>query len=163
MAQFRLRVVLNSCVVLLGFIGLPSIGQAEEGITKSWAIAEFGEPLYKDGIEHWPYANPNAPKGGKIVLGTKGSFDTFNPNILKGEFPGTIGLIYDSLMTGSDDEIMAAYGLIAETAEYPADKSWIIFNLRPEARFTDGVPIVGADFCFTLEIYKEHVDSVHFL
>ena len=61
-------------------------------------MAEFGEPLYKDGIEHWPYANPDAPKGGKIVLGAFGTYDTFNTIILKGEFPGTIGLIYDSLM-----------------------------------------------------------------
>ena len=129
---------------------------AAQEITKSWAIAEFGEPLYKDGFEHWPYANPDAPKGGKIVLGTIGSFDTFNPYILKGEFPGSIGLIYDSLTVGSGDEIMASYGVIAETMEYPEDKSWIIFNMRPEARFTDGVPIVAADICYTLDIYKTH-------
>jgi len=129
---------------------------AQEGITKSWAIAEFGEPKYKDGIEHWPYANPDAPKGGKIVLGAFGSFDSFNTIILRGEFPGSIGAIYDSLMVGSGDELVSAYGLIAKTAEYPADKSWIAFNLRPEARFSDGVPIVADNFCYAFDVYREH-------
>ena len=129
---------------------------AEGEITKTWAFAEFGEPLFKDGFEHWPYANPDAPKGGRIVLGAFGTFDNLNPLILKGHFPSSIGLIYDSLMVGSGDEIMGHYGSIAETAEYPADKSWIIFNLRPEARFSDGVPITAGDFCATLDNYKNH-------
>ena len=127
-----------------------------DGITKTWAIAEFGEPLYKDGIEHWPYVDPNAPKGGKIVLGAFGTFDSFNTVVLKGEFPSSIGIISDGLMASSGDELMSAYGLIAETAEYPADKSWIVFNLRPEARYDDGVPIVAEDFCFAFDTYKEH-------
>ena len=129
---------------------------AEEGVTKSWAIAEFGEPKYKDGFEHWPYANPDAPKGGKIVLGSFGTFDSFNTIILRGEFPSSIGTISDSLMTPSGDELLSAYGLIAETAEYPADKSWIAFNLRPEARYTDGVAIEADDFCYAFETYREH-------
>ena len=68
--------------------------------TTSWALAEFGEPLYKDGIEHWPYVNPNAPKGGTIVQSAFGSFDSLNSYILKGEWPRSIGLISDSLMVG---------------------------------------------------------------
>ena len=115
-----------------------------------------GEPLYKDGFDHFPYANPNAPKGGKIVLGAFGSFDSFNTIIVKGEFPSSIGLIYDPLMTGSGDEIMSAYAMIAETVEYPSDKSWIIFNLRPEARYSDGVPITAHDYCYGFDALKEH-------
>lgn len=130
--------------------------KADDGITKTWAIAEFGEPLYKDGIEHWPYANPDAPKGGKVVIGDFGTFDSFNTIILRGEFPSSIGSISDSLMVGSQDEILSAYGLIAETAEYPEDKSWIAFNLRPEARYSDGVPILADDFCYALDAYREH-------
>ena len=129
---------------------------SEPGVTKTWAIAEFGEPLYKDGIEHWPYADPNAPKGGKIVLGAYGSFDSLNPYILKGDWPRSIGLISDSLMVNSSDELSSGYGLIAESVEYPEDKSWIIFNLRPQARFQDGVPITAADFKFAWDVIQKY-------
>lgn len=136
------------------FSHLPA--NAEEKITKTWAIAEFGEPLYKDGIEHWPYVNPDAPKGGKIILGAYGTFDSLNTYILKGDWAAGIGLIADSLMVGSDDELSSAYGLIAETVEYPDDKSWIIFNLRPQARYHDGSPITADDFVFGFNVIREH-------
>ena len=55
-----------------------SFVHAAQNVTKSWAMAEFGTPLYEDGIEHWPYVNPDAPKGGDIVLGAFGSFDSLN-------------------------------------------------------------------------------------
>ena len=131
----------------------PASGQ---NITKTWAIAEFGEPLYDDSMEHWPYANPDAPEGGKIVLGAFGTFDSLNPYILKGQWPSGIGLITDSLMTGSADELSTGYGLIAESVEYPEDKSWIIFNLRPEARYHDGTPITAGDFKFAFNTIREH-------
>ncbi|UEM20282.1 extracellular solute-binding protein [Skermanella mucosa] len=129
---------------------------AGEKITRTWAMAEFGEPLYGPDMRHWPYANPDAPKGGSVVLGAFGSFDSLNTYILRGSWPTGIGLISDSLMTGSGDELSSAYGLIAETAEYPEDKSWIIFNLRPEARWHDGHPITADDFKFAFDTIKEH-------
>ena len=151
------RRALAGAAVALGLVlALPAARADEQTITKTWAMAEFGEPLYKDGIEHWPYANPDAPKGGKITLGSYGAFDSFNPYIIKGEFPPSIGLLYGSLMTGSADELMSAYGEIAESAEYPEDKSWIIFNLRPEARYSDGVPITAHDFKYAFDVIKEH-------
>ena len=124
--------------------------------TTTWAIAEFGEPLYIDGIEHWPYVNPDAPKGGSIVLGAFGSFDSLNTYILKGDWPRSLGLVSDSLMAGSADELSSAYGLIAETVEYPDDKSWIIFNLRPEAKYDNGTPITAADFEFSFNTIREY-------
>lgn len=132
-----------------------SAAQAEN-ITRAWAMAEFGTPLYKDGIEHWPYADPNAPKGGEIVLGAFGSFDSLNTYILKGEWPRSIGLTSDSLMAGSGDELASSYGVIAESVEYPDDKSWIIFNLRADARYEDGVQITAGDFAFGFETILEH-------
>lgn len=135
---------------------IPATAAAQQKITKAWAIAEFGEPLYDESLEHFPYADPNAPKGGKITLGAFGSFDTFNPYILKGQFPSSIGLSYDSLMEASGDELVSAYGVIAESVEYPEDKSWAIFNIRPEARYHDGVPITAGDFKFTFETIREH-------
>lgn len=127
-----------------------------DGVVKKWAIAEFGEPLYADGIEHLPYANPVAPKGGKIVLSAFGAYDTLNFYVQKGEWPSSIGVVYDNLMTGSGDEIDGLYGLIAATVEYPADKSWAIFKLREQAVYHDGKPIIAADFVHALETIKHH-------
>ena len=129
---------------------------ADDSLSTKWAIAEFGEPLYVDGIEHFPYANPDAPKGGSIVLSDFGSFDTLNFYVQKGEWPGSIGSVYDNLMTGSADEIDGLYGLIAETVEYPEDRTWAIFNLREEAVYHDGSPIEAEDFVFALNTIKEH-------
>jgi microcin C transport system substrate-binding protein len=128
----------------------------EEGVTKTWAFAEFGEPLYDESMEHWPYVNPDAPVGGQVTISDFGAFDSFNPYILKGEFPSSIGLLYDSLMVGSGDELASYYGQIATSVEYPEDVSWAIFNLNPEARFHDGHPIEADDFVFTFDTIKEH-------
>ena len=141
---------------MLGGI-FPAVAQeAEQKVTRTWAMAEFGEPLYGPDMRHWPYANPDAPKGGSVVLGAFGSFDSLNTYILRGQWPAGIGLIADSLMTGSGDELSSAYGLIAESAEYPEDKSWIIFNLRPEARWHDGQPITADDFKFAFDTIKQY-------
>lgn len=126
-----------------------------DGVTRAWAISEFGEPLYGPDMPHWPYANPDAPKGGAVTLAAFGSFDTLNPLIERGTWPAGIGLISDSLMTGSADELSSAYGLIAETVEYPADKSWVAFNLRPEAKWHDGQPITAEDFVFAFDFIRK--------
>ena len=152
MCQFNIAI---SAVFLL-LLSYSSLAADEQKITKTWAIAEFGEPLYKDGIEHWPYVNPNAPKGGKIVLGAFGTYNSLNTYILKGEWPTGIGLISDSLMVGSGDELVSRYGLLAESVEYPDDKSWMIFNLRPEAKYDDGVAIVAQDYEFAFNTMREH-------
>lgn len=149
-----LNSILCAAVFTLG-VSLSATASADD-ITKTWAMAEFGEPLYKDGIEHWPYVNPDAPKGGSLVLGAYGSFDSLNSYILKGESPRSLGLVGDTLMAGSADELASAYGLIAETAEYPADKSWVIFNLRPIAKFSDGTPITAKDFEFAFNTIRAH-------
>ncbi len=146
------RILTALCIALL----LTGATAGAQDITRSWAIAEFGEPLHRDVFEHWPYANPDAPKGGRIVLGAFGSYDSLNVYILRGTWASGIGLISDSLMVGSGDELASLYGLIAESVEYPEDKSWIIFNLRPEARFHDGTPIVARDFEFTFNVIREH-------
>jgi microcin C transport system substrate-binding protein len=131
-------------------------GAQEQPVTKTWAIAEFGEPEYGPDMPYWPYANPDAPKGGSVTLGAQGSFDSLNPYILRGQWPAGIGLISDSLMVGSGDEISSAYGLVAETVEYPADRSWMAFNLRPEARWHDGVPMTAHDFEYAFDVIREH-------
>ena len=145
---------LASGVLFIALLGGPPASTARaEG---QWAIAEFGEPLYDESMQHWPYADPAAPKGGKIVLGAFGSFDTLNFYVLKGEWPSSISVVYDALMVGSDDELASRYGLIAKSVEIAEDKSWARFHLRSEARYHDGTAIIADDFVFALEAVKEH-------
>jgi len=158
----RRAALINS--MLFGFLGsvmlmalLSALTTAEaDDVTKSWSMAEFGEPLYDESMPHWPYVNPDAPTGGNVVLGAFGTFDSLNSYILKGTSPRMLGLASDSLMVGSADELTAAYGLIAKDVEFPADRSWIIFNLRPEARFNNGTPITAADIEFSFNTIREH-------
>ena len=143
--------------VVAASVALTTISaMAQEATTVTWSMAEFGEPLYDETLTHWPYANPDAPKGGSIVAGAFGSFDSLNSYILKGEYPRSLGLASDTLMIGSADELASAYGLIAETVEYPDDKSWVIFNMRPEARYDNGNPITAADIEFSFQTIREH-------
>lgn len=128
----------------------------QQNIIKATALAEFGEPALADGFTHLPYANPDAPKGGSIVLSDFGTFDTLNPYVLKGQWPSSIGLSSCSLMAGSSDELASVYGEVAGSVEYPEDKSWIIFNLRENAKYHDGSPVIADDFVFALETIKEH-------
>ncbi|WP_207485859.1 extracellular solute-binding protein [Arenibaculum pallidiluteum] len=129
----------------------------QEKVTKAWAIAEWGEPLYGPDMPHFPYVRPDAPKGGTVTLAAFGGFDSFNTMIPRGEWQRTnIGLISDSLMEGSADEIGVVYGAVAESVEYPEDYSWAIFNLRPEARWHDGAPITAEDVKFAFDILKQH-------
>ena len=149
------RFVLLAALLAAPLACISSAPRAEDTVVKT-AIAEFGEPLYAGGIEHLPYANPNAPKGGKVVLGAFGTFETLNFYVQKGEWPSSIGALYDSLMAGSDDEIDGLYGLIAESVEYPADKSWAVFKLRDRAVYHDGMPVIAADFVHALDAVKKH-------
>ena len=111
---------------------------------------------YPADFEHVEYANPFAPKGGQIVQEGRGTFDSLNPFITKGNPVSGLGNIYDSLMRQVSDEDSAVYGLIAETIEVPDDGSWIEYKLRPEARFHDGHPITSEDVAWTFQTLREN-------
>jgi microcin C transport system substrate-binding protein len=124
----------------------------------SHGISAFGELKYPKDFAHFDYVNPDAPQGGTMSFrGTGGSqtFDSLNAFILKGEPAQGLGLLYDSLLASSADEPDSAYGLVAESLEYPADRSWAIFDMRPEATFSDGEPITAADVVFTWQVLME--------
>ena len=120
-------------------------------VHKSHAIAMHGEPKYGPDFTHFDYVNPDAPKGGEVRQSAIGSFDNLNPFILKGQSASGIRRIFETLMTGSEDEAFSQYGLIAETVEMPEDRSWVAFTLRPEARWHDGEPITVEDVIWSFE------------
>ena len=113
------------------------------------AFAMHGKPKYGENFKHFEYVNPLAPKGGKLINEAMGTFDSFNPFILKGVKAAGLGLIYDSLMVGSSDEAFTNYGLIAESIIVPEDRSWVSFNLNPDAKWHDGRPISVDDVIWT--------------
>jgi microcin C transport system substrate-binding protein len=115
-------------------------------------IAMHGEPKYGPDFRHFDYVNPDAPKGGTIRLGVPGTFDSFNPYIPKGN--AGAGTSVETLLAGSADEPFSEYGLIASTIEVPDDRSWVIFTLRPQARWHDGKPISVEDVIWSLNILK---------
>ena len=122
---------------------------AEQDIKPVHGIAMHGYPKYGPDFEHFDYVNPNAPKGGKLSQASRGTFDSFNTLIPKGSAIGTGST--ESLLTRSFDEPFTEYGLIAESLEVPEDRSWVIFNLRPEARWHDGAPITADDVVWSFE------------
>lgn len=135
--------------VLLVFPGL-SLAAAPE---PQHGIAMHGEPAYTAGFKHFEYVNPKAPKGGTLTQGVVANgYDSFNPFVTRGiAAVGVSDYLYDTLMEASADEPFSAYGLIAETIEVPEDRSYVVFNLRKEARFHDGEPITAEDIKFSFE------------
>ncbi len=131
---------------------------SEDAVIVSHGISTFGDLKYPEGFAHFDYVNPDAPQGGTMVFrgtGASNTFDSLNDFILKGEPAQGLGLLYDSLLISSTDEPDSAYGLIAESLEYPEDRSWVIFNMRPEATFSDGEPITAEDVVFTWQVLLE--------
>jgi peptide/nickel transport system substrate-binding protein len=119
------------------------------------AIAMHGEAKYAAGFAHFPYVNPEAPKGGRVTLGRLGSFDSTNPLIVKGEpSEGIREFVIESLMTRGLDEPFTLYGLLAESVEVAPDRSTITFNINPLARFSDGNPVTADDVLFSLDLLR---------
>lgn len=145
-----------TCTFVLPFLSLllPAGAGAATTIHSAHAIAMHGEPKYPADYRHFAYANPDAPAGGRIRFAavSPGGFDSLNPWIPKGIAAAGINIIYDSLAEGSLDEPFSQYGRLAERMEWPEDRRWIIFDLRPDARFHDGVPVTAEDVRYTFEL-----------
>ncbi len=110
-------------------------------------------PKYTTTFPYFDYVNPTAPKGGTLRLAVDGTYDSFNPFIPKGNAASTGSV--ETLLVNSADEPFTAYGLVAKTMEWPADRSWVIFNLRPEARWHDGTPVTADDVVWSFETLVE--------
>lgn len=117
-------------------------------------IAMYGDLKYKASFKQFDYVNADAPKGGELRLHALGGFDSLNPFIVKGQPAGASAMPFETLMVSSADEPFSEYGLIAETVETPPDRSWVVFTLRPEARFHDHSPILAQDVLFSFETLR---------
>jgi microcin C transport system substrate-binding protein len=141
-------------------------------VVRSHALTIMGTPALPPDFPYLPYVNPDAPKGGEVVFGMVGSFDGFNPFILRGNpaigtgstwqpgvggtASGTVsGHVWESLLVGSADEVATGYGHLAGTIELPADRMWVAFELRPQARFADGSPVTAQDVVWTFNTLME--------
>jgi len=139
-----------------GGIGGPAIlrAQTSSKVHVSHGMAMHGEPKYPADATTPDYVNPNAPKGGSVKFGTQGTFDSLHPFILKGVPAAGVGALWETLCWHARDEAFTVYGMIAETIEWPDDRSWVAFNLRPQAKWHDGTPITVEDVIFSLETLK---------
>ncbi|WP_425046331.1 extracellular solute-binding protein [Primorskyibacter sp. S87] len=146
---FSLR---RSLIAGFTLICLAGNGEAES----VHGIAMYGEPALPPDFVSLPYANPDAPKGGRVVFGNTGGFDSLNPFVLKGTAPWQFRFWgYESLMGRSWDEPFTLYGLLAESVEAAPDRSWVEFTLREEARFSDGSPVTVEDVLWSYQILGE--------
>ncbi|NBE06923.1 extracellular solute-binding protein [Paragemmobacter ruber] len=128
--------------------------KAQGDVTVSHAITTFGDPpKYPADFPHLDYVNPDAPKGGEISQWAFGGFDSLNPYSVQGRAAALASAPYESILTATADEIGTSYCLLCETMEYPADRSWVIFNLRPDVTFADGTPMTAEDVLFSYQTF----------
>jgi len=131
----------------------PATGLAEP----AYGIAMYGAPQLPPDFVSLPYANPEAPKGGTIVFGETGGFDSLNPYVLRGRAPaGVQSHVFEALMARNWDEPFGLYGLLAESVEAGPNREWVEFTLRPEARFSDGSPVTVEDVVWSMQTLAEH-------
>ena len=132
-----------------------SLSMATANAAPRHAIAMHGEPMYGANFQHFNYVNLEAPRQGSLRRAAMGSYDSFNPYIVKGVAADGTGYLFDTLMQQSSDEAFTLYGLVAERIEVPEDRSWVRFYLDPKARFSDGSALTSADVEFTFNVLIE--------
>lgn len=158
----------GAIALLLAFTGIAVAGQAPESAVDSppvradesierHGIAMHGEPMLPEGFTHFPFVNPDAPRGGRLTLGLHGTFDSLNTYIVRGVAPDAVpNFVLEPLMARSPDEPFTLYPLLAESVALPDDRSSITFRINPAARFADGVPVTAQDVAFSFDLLMEH-------
>jgi peptide/nickel transport system substrate-binding protein len=152
----RSRVRTFFCGVLAFGIALAT-SVSRVSAAESYAIAMHGTPALPANFPHMPYANPEAPKGGRLVQGLLGTFDSLNPLIVRGLAVQQIrGFVVESLMARGNDEAFTLYGLLARSVETDEARSYVTFRLDPRARFSDGQPVLADDVLFSWTLLRDH-------
>jgi peptide/nickel transport system substrate-binding protein len=129
---------------------------AAAGAEARHAIAMHGAPAWTEGFPGVRYANPSAPKGGRLTEGVLGTFDSLNPFIIKGLAVQHIrGYVIESLMARGYDEPFTLYGLLARTVETDDERSYVTYTLDPAAKFSDGRPVTPEDVIFSWQLLRD--------
>lgn len=157
--RFWSAMAVSACV---GVAAGSAQAQDEAAIITSHGYSFYGDLTYPADYPHFNYVNPEAPKGGEISISTLGTFDSMNPYSRKGRGGALSTVMYESLLgEGVGGEAAPAdvyseyYCLLCETLEYPETKDWVIFHMRPEARFSNGDPVTAHDIAFSHNLLLE--------
>src|SRR6266404_4920087 len=156
MLAFR-RIPVRALTAFVMAFGLsPVLGVSRLSAAESYAIAMHGAPAQPADFTHMPYANPDAPKGGRLVWGLSGTFDSLNPLIVRGLAVQQIrGFVVESLMARGYDEPFTLYGLLAKSVETDDARSYVTFHLDPKARFSDEQPVLAEDVLFSWALLRD--------
>jgi microcin C transport system substrate-binding protein len=128
---------------------------AAQAPLRTYGVSLLGAPSLPPDFKFFPFVNPDAPKGGDISLSAVGTFDSFNPFIVRGTPASDVFRVWDTLTKANADEAETEYGLLAQVIELPADGMGVAFELRPEAKFNDGSPVTAEDVAWTFETLRE--------
>jgi microcin C transport system substrate-binding protein len=145
-------------------IGTAHAQSGPDGLKWRHGVSTFGDIKYPAGFKRFDYVNPDAPKGGVARLFELGTYDSFNIVVtgLKGSTPAGVARIYESLMDPATDEPDSYYGTLAELVSYPEDFSYVIYRLRPLARWHDGKPVTPEDVIFSFDAFKKNSPRASF-
>lgn len=142
--------------MLLASLATPWLAPtAEAQSRRTHALSLIGQPSLPADFTHFPWANPNAPKGGTVVQAAIGSFDSFNPFIIRGSPAAGIAQVWETLLRSNPDEASTEYAHLAETVEVANDGTWVAFELREIARWHDGRPITSEDVAWSFATLRE--------
>ena len=141
---------------VLVLAGGAALVRADDAVIESHGYSFYGDLKYGPDFDHYDFVNPDAPKGGEISFSRLGTFDSMNPYTVKGRAGVLSWSIFESLMDdGAADVYGEEYGRLAERLEYDEGKTWVIFYMRPEARFSDGTPVTAHDVLFSHNLFLE--------
>lgn len=141
-------IAVAAVLMVFAFQAAPAAGADVQGVH---GLAMHGAPKYAADFTHLDYVNPDAPKGGALRLAAIGTFDNLNPYIIKGTPAAGAGMVFDTLLASTDDEPFSEYGLLAQSIDMAEDRSWVAFDLRPQARWHDGAPVTADDVVFSFQ------------
>jgi microcin C transport system substrate-binding protein len=148
-AMPRWPALVTASILAMGALWATQTRAQDEATITSHGYSTFGELKYPADFPHLEYVNPDAPKGGTISISAQGTFDSFNPYSREGRAGALSTVGYESLLIGVADEVSAEYCLLCTHLEYPESEDWVIFHMRPEARFSDGTPVTAHDVVFS--------------
>ena len=150
--------IVTCALPVLGLIWFAGAARAQDDLTVSHGYNFFGELRYGPDFEHLDYVNADAPQGGEMSFSWSsngGGFDSVHPYTTQGRPAVLSSIFFESMMTGTADDLGSSYCLLCETLEYPESVDYVIFTLREGVTFSDGTPMTAQDVLFSYEILRD--------